>query len=221
MKGLMVKDLRLLGQQKVLWLMYIVLAAFLSFSMESSFIAGYLPMIAVLLVISTLSMDSYDNGMPFLMTLPVERKGYAIEKYLLSVMFIVLSWSVAFGLQLLVLTVKNEAFDLQELLFSDLLILPVFLIVTALVLPIELKFGADKGRIIMFIIFGIVALILIAGRQVLEFLAEKFSFDLSGIAETFRKLPAVSVVAGVAGIALVVLLISAAISIKIMNNKEF
>ncbi|MBR5422248.1 MAG: ABC-2 transporter permease, partial [Lachnospiraceae bacterium] len=214
-------DLRLLGQQKKLGIMYIFLAVFLSFSMDSSFVVSYMPMIALLLVFSTISYDNYDNGMPFLMTLPVNGKAYAVEKYLLASGALILTWIVAVVLQIGTLVVRKEAFSALELLGGDFIGIPIFLIVVALMIPIELKFGTDKGRLVIFAIFGIAMVIVIGGKGLLDFLQQKMGLDLNSVAMQIKALPFGMVIAVVGGISILLLVVSVVISIGIMEKKEY
>ena len=55
MKGLLIKDFRILGQQKKLGILYIFVAVMLSMTMDPTFLVSYLPMIGVMLAFSTIS----------------------------------------------------------------------------------------------------------------------------------------------------------------------
>ncbi|MCR5250420.1 MAG: ABC-2 transporter permease [Lachnospiraceae bacterium] len=221
MKGLLVKDLSILGQQKKLGVLYLFLAVFLGYSMESSFLVSYFPMIATLLAFTTISYDSFDNGMAFLMTMPGARKNYAGEKYLLSLIVVTASWVFSVVLQIASLMIKKESFVPAELLGQDLLYIPMFLVVCSLMIPVVLKFGSEKGRIILFAIFGGVALILIFGKKIAEFMNVQLGWDVAAVIAGLEQVPAVTV-AGVCGaVAVVLLLVSLLISNGIMKKKEY
>ena len=108
MKGLLIKDIRLLGQQKKLLFLYAVMAIVLGYSMDSTFLVSYFPMIGVFLVLSTISLDNFDNGMAFLMTLPISGKLYAVEKYVISLLVTAGTWIIAVALQFVMLMIKKE-----------------------------------------------------------------------------------------------------------------
>ena len=63
MKGLFIKDLSIIGQQKKFGIMFILLALFFSFSMETTFVVAYMPILAMTMAFGTISYDSFDNGM--------------------------------------------------------------------------------------------------------------------------------------------------------------
>ena len=80
MSGLMEKDIRLILQRKKFMLMLMAMAICLSFAMDDSFITSYMAMIGMVFALTTLSYDEYDNGLPFIFTLPISRRDYAFEK---------------------------------------------------------------------------------------------------------------------------------------------
>ena len=55
MKGLMIKDLRMLFSQKKTWIIYIFLCLMMSFSMQGAFIVGYTVMLAGVIAISSIN----------------------------------------------------------------------------------------------------------------------------------------------------------------------
>ena len=221
MKGLLVKDFHMLGQQKKLLAIYIVLAVFLGYSMESSFVVGYFPMIAVLLAITTISSDNFDNGMAFLMAMPGARKNYAKEKFLLSFIIVAVSWVFALVVQFASLMVRKESFDALDFLEQDLLYIPIFLLVCSVMIPIMLKFGADKGRLVLFAIFGIVALVIIFGSKIADSLGSSVGFDAKAFISKIEQMSAVTIAGIVGAIAVVIMLVSLLISSGIMKRKEF
>ena len=62
MKGLLIKDFKILLNQKRFLLMFICLAVILSFSMDSTFVVSYIPMIGLILMISTIAYDYNDDS---------------------------------------------------------------------------------------------------------------------------------------------------------------
>ncbi|MBP5669248.1 MAG: ABC-2 transporter permease [Lachnospiraceae bacterium] len=99
MKGLLIKDYLTIAKQKKLAVLYVFVAIMLSFSMDSSFIVSYFSLIGSLLVLTTLTYDSFDNGYPFLMSLPVTAKTYVYAKYLFSFLGLLGFWGFSVILQ--------------------------------------------------------------------------------------------------------------------------
>ena len=86
MKGLFVKDIELMKQQKQFFILVVVMEVILNLagSGSVSFATGYFTIVTAIFAITTISYDEFDNGLAFLMTLPVTRKQYVVEKYLLG-----------------------------------------------------------------------------------------------------------------------------------------
>ena len=82
MKGLLIKDFKLLKNQKNFFIILIAIVIGMSAYMEDvSFIIGYLTFICSMFTLSSISYDEFDNGYAFLFSLPITRKGYVLEKY--------------------------------------------------------------------------------------------------------------------------------------------
>lgn len=219
MKGLFIKDIRLIVNQKRFLILYLAVALILSFSMDSSFIVSYVPMIAMLLVLSTISYDYNDNGMSFIMTLPNKPGDYAVEKYIFSASGVTFMWLVSLVLQFVSFMIQKTEYVLSEVILTDALMLPMFLLIIAIMIPIELKYSPEKGRTVLFIIFGIVMIAVIAGKGLIEKIG-----GAGDVMELFVKLqnmsPVVLIIAAYA-VCLIALSISMVSTIRIMQNKEF
>lgn len=219
MKGLFIKDIRLIVNQKRFLILYLAVALILSFSMDSSFIVSYVPMMAMLLVLSTISYDYNDNGMSFIMTLPNKPGDYAVEKYIFSASGVTFMWLVSLVLQFVSFMIQKTEYVLSEVILTDALMLPMFLLIIAIMIPIELKYSPEKGRTVLFIIFGIVMIAVIAGKGLVEKIG-----GAGDVMELFVKLqnmsPVVLIIAAYA-VCLIVLSISMVSTIRIMQNKEF
>ena len=85
MKGMLIKDFKLLRNMRNS-LIIIVLVAVTSgaYLQDASFVIPYLAFIGATFASSTLSYDEYDNGYAYLLSMPVTRKGYVTEKYILG-----------------------------------------------------------------------------------------------------------------------------------------
>lgn len=86
MKGLLIKDFKLLkGQKQFLAAVLVVTIVFMTTNTSLSFIISYITVMMGMITLTTISYDEYENGMGYLFTLPVSRKGYVREKYLFGV----------------------------------------------------------------------------------------------------------------------------------------
>lgn len=89
MTGLLIKDFRLLKVQKNFFtLIVFILLGMILFSENNFFAISFATFIFSLFSTSTVSYDEFDNGNPFLFSLPVTRKGYVLEKYCFGLIFL-------------------------------------------------------------------------------------------------------------------------------------
>ena len=218
MKGLLVKDFKLMMLQKnFLLLILAIVIGMMILSDDMVFPIGFLSFIVSLFTVSTISYDDFDNGNAFLFTLPITRNNYVIEKYFLGLLFGCIAWILATVLGIIV-TVSKDILPVTDLVQSSLIILPMMIVVQAIMLPFQLKFGGDKGRIAMIGAFGalaVISIVIVKGAEAI------FKVDLISLLDN---LPTVSMgvfLAITIIIALLMLLISTKISLSIMNKKEF
>lgn len=204
-------------QKNFLLLILAIVIGMMILSDDMVFPIGFLSFIASLFTVSTISYDDFENGNAFLFTLPITRNNYVIEKYSLGLLFGCIAWISATVLGIIV-TVSKDILPVTDLVQSSLIILPMMIVVQAIMLPFQLKFGGDKGRIAMIGAFGalaVISIVIVKGAEAI------FKVDLISLLDN---LPTVSMgvfLAITIIIALLMLLISMKISLSIMHKKEF
>lgn len=217
MKGLLIKDFKLMKEQKNFLLIILIITIGMSlFTNDLSFALGFLTFIVSLFSLSTISYDEFDNGNAFLFTLPITRSKYVIEKYYLSMILGIGSWILSICIISIVYIFRN-LLPFSDVLMTALFILPFMLLIQAIMIPFQLKFGGEKGRIA--IIASIGALLL--SGIVLVKIASFFNIDIIFI---LNHLPVVSMgmlVSILVIVAGMLWFISLKISMSIMNKKEF
>ena len=183
MKGMLIKDFKLLRNMRNS-LIIIVLVAVTSgaYLQDASFVIPYLAFIGATFASSTLSYDEYDNGYAYLLSMPVTRKGYVTEKYILG-----------------------------------FILGGVPLIFLSLLLPFYLKFGGEKGRIIMVATIGVMFALFAVGTK----LAKKMNISLDGLIEGIFVMSTGMAVLCAIAVGIAVTILSFRISIGIMGKKEF
>ena len=218
MKGLLVKDFKLMMLQKnFLLLILAIVIGMMIFTDDVVFPLGFLSFVASLFTVSTISYDDFDNGNAFLFTLPITRNNYVIEKYFLGLLVGGIAWILATVLGI-VATVLKDTLPVAELVQSALIILPILIVVQAIMLPFQLKFGGDKGRIAMIGAFGglaVITLVIVKGAEAI------FNVDLVSLVDNLRTISMGVLITIIIIIALLMLLVSMKISLSIMNKKEF
>lgn len=202
MKGLLIKDCLLLKNIRKVFLFMILSACFCSLAMQDkNFIGGYLMVFFGTVCLSSISYDEMDQGNLTIFSFPIERKTYVQEKYV-------------YGLLLL----------LSALLLSTLFLLPCFswksiasnmimfgigLLFLAVSLPFQLKYGHEKGRLVMLLV-----LMILAGGLVV--------IDMNGSLKQWLETSSLVLDALIYfGFVVFAYIISLRISISIMEKKEF
>ena len=159
MRGLFEKDIRIIKNQKKMMLIFVAMGILLLVSgVEISFVLPYMASVMTSVAISTISYDSMDNGNRFLFTLPVSRKDYATEKYLFSCGFGVLSALITAIACRILLLVRAGGMSAGTLGMETLTCLLIVLILADLMVPLQIKFGAEKSKIVILATVGILVL---------------------------------------------------------------
>lgn len=217
MKGLLIKDFKLMKTQKNYFLLILAITVGMSaFSEDVSFTMGFLTFVVSLFTISTISYDEFDNGNAFLFSLPITRTSYTLEKYALGLIL----GGGALVVSTLLILLTNASRNIRpvpEILLTALLILPVVLLIQAVMIPFQLKFGGERGRLAIIGVFGLLLVLGVVGVKI----ADALHIDLSGF---LNRLPAPGMgmlLALLFGAALVLLLLSVRVSLRIMGKKEF
>ena len=216
MRGLLEKDLRLLKGQKNFFLIILLITVFLSLNSEDNFAVTYLTFIAGFLTISSFGYDDNGNCMPFLLTLPVSRTLYVKSKYVLGFLLTFIGWAAGMVISMVTALLHKAPPTVEAVLFQLAWVF-LWMIMLSFVLPMLFKFGAEKGRM------ATLAMMLVFMAIVFVFtkLAETLGMDVDACLEALAGQQIVVLVAGMAVAALIVLLISYSISVKIIQKKEY
>lgn len=217
MKGLLIKDLKLMKMQKNFFLTILIIAIGLAFGTGNfSFPLGFLPFVVSLFSLSTISYDEFDNGNAFLFTLPITRKEYVKEKYLLAFFLSVIALLLGNLISLGVALLKKETITV-DIIWISLAILSTVTVVLAVMLPFQLKYGAEKARIAMIVTVGILFL---AGAALVKIM-KALNFNTTSILLKLSELHVGVLIGAFAVLAALFVLFSMKISTKIVEKKEF
>lgn len=152
MKGLILKDLFNLSKNiKLLLGMIVIFAvAFTAAGMDN---ASYIVLWGMLLsmqVITSFSFDEMSKWTPFAMTMPVTRKEYIRSKFLLHLLLVagghLVSLAVCLGSMAVMHTITAAA--VQSLMMVTLPGIALTLFTGGASIPLLLKFGAERSRIL-------------------------------------------------------------------------
>ena len=161
MKALLMKDLRTLKNERRLWVSIIGVSVLFGVLFQNwYFMMGYIMFGLSIIARTMYQYDVADQGIVYLMTLPITRKEYVKEKYLLSLMSICIGGILSMILTKIgMLFTPDQADSNQEIFSAFLGILAVALVLQAIIFPVELKYDVSKSRIIiLLLVMGIIIL---------------------------------------------------------------
>ena len=217
MKGLFVKDIELMKQQKQFFILVVVMGVILNLAGGSgsvSFATGYFTIVTAIFAITTISYDEFDNGLAFLMTLPVTRKQYVAEKYLLGAGLTAVAWGIATITGVICKGVAELQGCLSETIIGSLIDIPLALLMLAVSLPLVIHFGAEKGRYIAMVMWAIIFAVVYILIKTMGLSADAVDAWLNGLNRGM-------VLAGVVLFTVIVYMGSFGIGVRLMEKKEF
>ncbi len=218
MKALMIKDLKLLkGQKPLLGMMGVLMVIFVITGRHPGFLISYMTIMGAIFAVSTISYDEYNNGLTYLFTLPVSRRKYVREKYLFSIM---MSAAVAVGCLIITYAaslIRADRLEMEELVISGAAALGVGIFMASVVLPIELKLGAEKSRAAMAVVGGVIFAVVYGGIWVMK----RFGKSAEKLLVRLSSMP-IAMTAGIIAVCcLVLLVVSMKISVYVLEKREF
>lgn len=221
MKGLMVKDLRLAFGQKRMWILSAVIGLILSISMqEATFIITYMLLMAVCIAATTIALDR--QGMEFILTLPVSRTKYIVEKYLFAYLFgfsVMIAGGAVYGIFVLL----GKSLGTNDILEAMAMMMLMVVVIPAIEIPTSIIFSAENGKLGFYIMVGLVVSLLgiitfvsnmISGEKAMGIMIENMVARVNS-----TPLPVLTAL-GVLAL-LLIMAVSFIISISVFKKKEF
>lgn len=222
MKGLLIKDFYFAMQQKRLFLIILFMFGvfYISQGAESApFVISYTTLMGGMFVLTSIGYDEFENSISYVMTLPITRKEYVLEKYLFGMLNVVCFWIVPTAAYTLL---KLEM--ASEMMLVALMSLAIVTAFELIMIPVQLKFGGEKGRMAL---IGV-----IAAGMLLVYLIKEIGGRIMNSSEAARALVEKVIQAIVSGsvwmigIVVFVLLvfeaiISYRISLKVITKREY
>ena len=222
MKGLLIKDIRLMKSQGALLLAILILAALflgvVSLDVEPFFVVAYITIFLSIFVASTISYDEYDNGYLFLMTLPITREKYVNEKYIFGILISIFAWCVGMAAGTALMIVQGVKTGAGEWIGGNLRYGCIAWGFMSIMMPLRFRFDSEKARYANIIMFALIAAVAYGGSRISQYVPEDI---LRNVSAFFNTLGNNGILALCAGTAAAALLISYICSRHIMAKKEF
>lgn len=218
MKGLLIKDFMLLKNQKQFFgVITCICIFFLVTSQNLNFVVSYMTIVLSLFTVNTLIYDQQDKGMGYIFTLPVSRRSYVREKYILGILMEATA-IIAIGIiAAVVLGIKDTPVNIEEAVATLIGSVLSTTLMISVMLPVQLKFGAERSQTAV--------LVVVAGAFILAFAAAKtaeaFGVDIIDILDAAIEASAVRAAVMCILIGIAAMGISYLVSNGIMKKKEF
>ena len=221
-KGLLKKDLYNLASYKTTLIIIVIFCGMAIIGTDAIYWGSVVIGIIVgMISLSTFSYDEMAKSNRYILTLPVTRKEIVLEKYILAIGATILGSLLGFVLTLIIGNIMNYVrpdnvidINIDTLLATTIGGLFGVSLIQAIQIPSIFKWGAEKGRIQMFIVLFVLALI---GAGV------GFLIKESGLSVDIEKLESVLKNFGLFLLVLlsfIIYFISYKVSYKIYKNKE-
>ena len=214
MTGLIYKDFLALKGHLTTYLVFFLVYGGLCLSgvFTASVLCGMVVLMSLITPMTTVTSDDVSRWNRFAIATPACRRGVVTGKYLFTLL-VTLASTVFVSLLLVVLALAGGLEEpLSELLLSALACAGIALIMNAVALPLLLKFGAEKARMVSMALF----LLVFAGFALLGLAADRGLALPAPPAWVLTALPGLLAILAVGGFAL-----SYCIAQAIYARKEF
>lgn len=208
MKGLLLKDIYCLKKSLKIYGIMFLFYGYWCYSIKDISMAAMFTFLSIMLSISSMSYDEFYKWDIFALTTPVKRKELVLSKYLLGYFFIIVGTWITLTIAFFV-TPQRLEMTWMEIMMIIGTYASIGLFYQSLVFPIIFKFGPEKGRIAMFILFAIPSLFIIF------FAKSSMTMPLPG-----KEFLQNGIVFGILFL-FIIEVSSIVLSIKIMEKKEF
>lgn len=165
-------------------------------------------MIPLILNAIAFGYDTKSNFEQFVFAMPIKKSSYVLSKLFFAFAFGLIGSICIFVL----LMIKNQM-SLDNIAFMTLITLAASILISAIQLPFILKYGAEKGRLIMvityFLIFGLSTLL----KTKSDFLAK--------LMKNFSMYSMPMICLGILAVSILIIGVAVKSSIMIMEKKEY
>lgn len=209
MTALILKDIATLKKTLLLSItLCIALVVYGVYENEIFMIPLICTMIPLILTAIAFGYDTKSKFEQFAFSMPIKKSSFVLSKLFFAFVF-GLFGSVCLFVQLVI---KSEM-SIDNIIFISLITLVASVLISAIQLPFILKYGAEKGRLIMVLTYFIIF--------ALSSLLKAKSDLLTNVVEFFLNNSRVMIYLGIVFVSIVIIGMAIKISILIMEKKEY
>lgn len=209
MTALILKDIATLKKTLLLTITICVALAIYGIYEKAIFMIPLIcAMIPLILTAISFGYDTKSNFEQYAFSMPIKKSSYVLSK-----LFFAFAFGLIGSICIFILLTIQSIMTIEYIVFISIITLIASILMSAIQLPFILKYGAEKGRLIMVITyFAIFALS--------TFLKEKSDL-ITKLAELFNKSSMSMIFIGTVLIGLIIIGLAIKSSIIIMEKKEY
>lgn len=209
MTALILKDIATLKKTLLLTITICVALAIYGIYENAIFMIPLIcAMIPLILTAISFGYDTKSNFEQYAFSMPIKKSSYVLSK-----LFFAFAFGLIGSICIFILLTIQSIMTIEYIVFISIITLIASILMSAIQLPFILKYGAEKGRLIMVITyFAIFALS--------TFLKEKSNL-ITKLAELFNKSSMSMIFIGTVLIGLIIIGLAIKSSIIIMEKKEY
>lgn len=218
MKGLLIKDVKIMMIQKGFFVMLLLISIVLMVSNQNiSMVISYMGCVSAMVVSNTIAYDEAENGIGYLLTLPIRRRDYVSEKYVLGVLTII-AVTAGCGVIIAGFALANIVeFDSREWMLSLMFMILIVSFMISIMIPVYIKYGSQKSRLAVLLTVGVLGGCIYGSSRIMEML----HMDVDGIILSILQMPPVIWLGIGCLLGGAMQAVSCMISMRIMKAKQY
>ena len=209
MTSLILKDIATLKKTLLLTVtISIALAVYGIYENELFMVPLICVMIPLILTAIAFGYDTKSNFEQFAFSMPIKKSSYVLSK-----LFFAFTFGLVGSICIFVLLMTKNQMSLDNIVFIALITLAASILMSAIQLPFILKYGAEKGRLIMVITYFLIFALSTMLKEKSNFLAE--------LMEIFSKNSISMICLGILVVSILIIGLAVKLSVMIMEKKEY
>ena len=209
MTALILKDIATLKKTLLLTITICVALAIYGIYENAIFMIPLIcAMIPLILTAISFGYDTKSNFEQYAFSMPIKKSSYVLSK-----LFFAFAFGLIGSICIFILLTIQSIMTIEYIVFISIITLIASILMSAIQLPFILKYGAEKGRLIMVITYFVIF-------ALSTFLKEKSDL-ITKLAELFNKSSMSMICIGIVLIGLIMIGLSVKSSIIIMEKKEY
>lgn len=222
MKGLMIKDLRIILSAKIAIMLFVILGVWNTLASKSSdTMIGISGLLVVMFSVLTCALDESNKSMEYYFTMPIDRNMYVIEKYVFTLVLEVVTLIASSVFWSIIPILRGYMLSPSDILTDALMTFAGCTFLAAIILGGTILFSSKYSRLVIILVSVVGVTICSLSSTVFEKYGVSIGENvIQQICDYIDRYPermiAVAIVA-----ALIMYIISFVISIIAINRKEF